>query len=369
MDQERSLGEGSEDVAPPGQWTLHDRRPHDPPALAGEISLRMRYFDVFNGDADGICALHQLRMEKPVESTLVTGLKHEIALLDAVDAGPGDIVTVLDLSMERNRQALRRLLARGALVRYYDHHDTGGIPDHEGLVAVIDTSADTCTSVIVDGVLHGRFRQWAVVGAFGDNQHGTAEGLAHALGLDGRQVATLRELGEDLNYNAYGRSEPDVMIAPRELYRIVRRHVSPFDLAAGEPVVHRLKEQRESDLAKASCVTPVHSGEGADAWVLPDEDWSRRVSGTLANRLAIDDPSRAHAVLTPIAGDAYRVSVRSPRGATRASDFCRAFASGGGRACAAGVEELPRAQLGRFVDAMERAWGARTDRASPQSAG
>ena len=320
----------------------------------------MRYYDVFNGDADGICALHQLRLEQPVESTLVTGLKREIALLEAVEAGPGDIVTVLDLSMERNRPALRRLLARGALVRYFDHHDPGEIPDHAGLVAVIDPSGNACTSVIVDGVLHGRFRPWAVVGAYGDNQPDTAAGLAHTLGLDARQIATLRELGEDLNYNAYGQSESDVMMPPADLYRIVRRHASPFDLAAREAVVHRLKEERESDLAKASEVSPAHSGAGADAWVLPDATWSRRVSGTFANRLALDDPQRAHAVLTPIAGDdAYVLSVRSPRGqATRASDFCRRFGAGGGRARAAGVDRLPRAELSHLFDALDQAWGA-----------
>jgi hypothetical protein len=34
----------------------------------------MRYHDVFNGDADGICALHQLRLADPLDSILVTGL-------------------------------------------------------------------------------------------------------------------------------------------------------------------------------------------------------------------------------------------------------------------------------------------------------
>jgi len=38
----------------------------------------MKYIDVFNGDADGICALHQLRLAEPVESTLVTGVKRDI---------------------------------------------------------------------------------------------------------------------------------------------------------------------------------------------------------------------------------------------------------------------------------------------------
>ena len=34
----------------------------------------MRHIDVFNGDADGICALTQIRNAHRVESTLVTGV-------------------------------------------------------------------------------------------------------------------------------------------------------------------------------------------------------------------------------------------------------------------------------------------------------
>ena len=41
----------------------------------------MSHWDVFNGDADGLCALQQLRLARPRESRLVTGLKREIALL------------------------------------------------------------------------------------------------------------------------------------------------------------------------------------------------------------------------------------------------------------------------------------------------
>jgi len=55
----------------------------------------MKYIDVFNGDADGICALHQLRLAEPVESTLVTGVKRDINLLQKVEAGQGDRVTVV----------------------------------------------------------------------------------------------------------------------------------------------------------------------------------------------------------------------------------------------------------------------------------
>ena len=73
----------------------------------------MMHFDVFNGDADGLCALHQLRLVTPVESALITGAKRDIALLQRVPALAGDRVTVLDLSAATNRAALVALLERG----------------------------------------------------------------------------------------------------------------------------------------------------------------------------------------------------------------------------------------------------------------
>ena len=43
-------------------------------------------YDVFNGDADGICALLQLRLAEPREAQLVTGVKRDINLLSRVEA-------------------------------------------------------------------------------------------------------------------------------------------------------------------------------------------------------------------------------------------------------------------------------------------
>ena len=40
----------------------------------------MTCFDVFNGDADGICSLVQLRLAAPAESTLITGVKRFVFL-------------------------------------------------------------------------------------------------------------------------------------------------------------------------------------------------------------------------------------------------------------------------------------------------
>ena len=41
----------------------------------------MKNFDVFNDDADGLCALTQLRNAQPLEAELVTGVKRDINLL------------------------------------------------------------------------------------------------------------------------------------------------------------------------------------------------------------------------------------------------------------------------------------------------
>ena len=63
----------------------------------------MANFDVFNGDADGIISLVQLRLAEPLNATLVTGRKRDVKLLNRVDASEGDRVTVLDISMRTTR--------------------------------------------------------------------------------------------------------------------------------------------------------------------------------------------------------------------------------------------------------------------------
>ena len=55
----------------------------------------MANYDVFNGDADGICALQQLRLQTPRQAELISGLKRDIDLLQRVDAQAGDEITCL----------------------------------------------------------------------------------------------------------------------------------------------------------------------------------------------------------------------------------------------------------------------------------
>lgn len=124
---------------------------------------------VFNGDADGLCALQQLSLVAPHVSRLITGVKRDQALLGRVDPANVASVTVLDLPLPNNRTAVQTLIESGVSVTYFDHHLSGDIPQHPHFIARIDTSADMCTSLIVDRDLCGQVHQWAIVGAFGDN--------------------------------------------------------------------------------------------------------------------------------------------------------------------------------------------------------
>jgi len=317
----------------------------------------MSMIDVFNGDADGLCALHQLRLAAPCESELVTGVKREIDLLRRVDAGKGDRLTVLDISLDKNRDALLRLLEAGADITYFDHHFAGDVPDHAGLDAHIDTSPDVCTSLLVNRHLGGAFLAWAVTAAFGDNLHTSARSAAAPLGLDGVQLDQLCTLGECLNYNGYGVSEDDLFFHPAALYRRMQPYADPFAFIAGDDAFATLEAGMNDDLAKARGVEAETGSAsdrgGAALFLLPDTTWARRVSGVYGNELARDHPDRAHAVAMQLDDGTYRISVRSPLSRKEGADvLCRAFPTGGGRAAAAGINALPESMLDEFAAAL-----------------
>jgi hypothetical protein len=315
----------------------------------------MRFYDIFNGDADGLCALQQLRLAKPRDAELVTGVKRDNRLLAHVHPYPGDEVTVLDIGLDGNRQDLLRILGAGAHCRYFDHHHAGEIPSHPGLEAHIDTSPGTCTSLIVDAHLQGRYRAWAVVAAFGDNLAESAAAAARTLALAERDLDALRELGECLNYNAYGETLDDLHFHPAALFRRLQAYEDPLEFAAKAPEFEQLRRALEDDWARALEV-PVHPlGGHSAAVILPEEKWSRRVSGMLANELASHDPSRAHAVLTR-RGENYVVSLRAPRASGPGIDAVARRFGGNGRGRAAGIELLPHARLEELFQALREAY-------------
>jgi single-stranded DNA-specific DHH superfamily exonuclease len=308
--------------------------------------------DVFNGDADGICALTQLRNANPVDSTLVTGVKRDIQLMDKVNAQAGDQITVLDISLDKNRESLNKALNIGADVFYVDHHFAGDIPENNHLTALINPAADVCTSILVNGYLKGQFVEWAIVGAFGDNLKKSAQRLAKPLNLSEQQLDSLESLGIYMNYNGYGSSLEDLHFTPEDLYRKVSSHVSPFGfMNDNREAFSQLESGYRDDMASAATIKPEFTSPSVAAYILPYETWARRVSGVYSNDLANNTPERAHAVLTKKVNGHYLVSVRAPIAKRAGADeLCRSFATGGGRAAAAGINELPADQLQDFID-------------------
>jgi hypothetical protein len=314
----------------------------------------------FNGDADGLCALQQLRLaEAPAGARLVTGVKRDIGLLARIDAGPGDRVTVLDVSHDHNRADVARLLAAGAELRYFDHHFAGEPTEHARFHSYIDTSAEVCTSVLVDRYLDGKHVRWAIAAAFGDEMPRLGQALASQYGLQTEQTEQLAQLGRCLNYNGYGESLADLHFDPARLAEALLPFADPFDFLRDSPIFAKLEQGYRADMELAAALTPIWQAPGAIVLLLPDAPWARRVNGVLANQWMRGHPGQALAVVVPKTSGAYMVSVRVPDGrALGADEFCGRYPSGGGRKRAGGINGLPADGLEDFIAAFGTAFAA-----------
>ncbi|REL34925.1 DHH family phosphoesterase [Thalassotalea euphylliae] len=317
------------------------------------------HFDVFNGDADGILALVQLRLAEPKESVLVTGVKRDIALLAKLDIEQVTSVTTLDISMEKNADGLASLLAAKKPVFYVDHHRSGNIPDSSYLQSIIDLDANTCTSLLVNEHLNHAHYLWAIAAAFGDNMNKSAIALAAQHQVSEHDQTFLKALGIYVNYNGYGRTIDDLHIPPAELFKTLVGYANPLELRDDkDSVFYQLESAYQQDMANAAQAICHHDDNIAKVIELPDEAWARRVSGGLGNDLANQSPDKAHAVLTQNSDDSYTVSLRAPLTNRQGADnVCTQFATGGGRAAAAGINQLPREQLATFIDTLTAYYG------------
>ncbi|MGC2518376.1 MAG: acetyltransferase [Burkholderiales bacterium] len=317
-----------------------------------------RYY-AFNGDADGLCALQQLRLVETQPATLVTGVKRDITLLRRIQGQAGDAVTVLDVSLHQNREDLLRLLESGVSVRYFDHHHAGALPRHSLFEAHIDEAADVCTSILVDRHIGGLYRAWAVVAAFGDNLTESARAMALQAGLNARATATLEKLGICLNYNAYGESIEDLHCHPAELAGLMMPFRDPASFIEQTETCAKLHAGYEEDMAKARCVANGRDS-GMGIIVLPNEPWARRAIGVLINELVRSRPDAPLAILSPKTSGGFMVSVRVPaESPVSAAEFCGGFETGGGRRSAGGINYLAEADLDRFVARFEARFGTR----------
>ncbi|EGR2742477.1 DHH family phosphoesterase [Vibrio parahaemolyticus] len=312
-------------------------------------------YDIFNGDADGIIALLQLRLADPIDSQLITGVKRDIKLVEKVDVQAGDELTVLDISMEKNMAGLEQALAQGVHVFYADHHKAGDIPQHGNLDAHIDLDANMCTALIVDKLLEGRFHTWAITAAYGDNLIAKADALADQAGLNNEQKAQLKELGTLINYNGYGSKVDDLHFHPADLYRALVQYISPFEVIEDKASpYYQLQSAYQQDMDAAQAVPATHESDTLKLFELPNTAASRRISGVYGNWLANQNPDSAHAVLTENADGTYTVSLRAPLNNKQgAVAVCGQFSTGGGREAAAGINALRKEDVNAFIDAVE----------------
>jgi hypothetical protein len=314
-------------------------------------------YDIFNGDADGICSLIQLRKAEPREAVLVTGVKRDVQLLDRVEANAGDQLVVLDLPMDRNREGLEKALANGANVFYADHHFNGAIPDNVNLTALIDEAPDICTAILINEHLQDKYIEWAIVGAFGDNLREPAHRLGRRAGLSTADQLSLEELGIYLNYNSFGHSLDDLHFHPKTLYKTLYESDDPLSFVHHSRDFSQLSEGYREDMGRSSDLQPLHIDEKTAVFMFPDEAWARRIRGIFTNYLVTSNQARAHALLTQKSSGDYFVRVRAPlRDPQGAAELCMQFPTGGGNAAAAAINDLPGSSLGAFLEAFERAY-------------
>ncbi|MGF1750865.1 DHH family phosphoesterase [Vibrio cionasavignyae] len=316
------------------------------------------HYDVFNGDADGILSLLQLRLSDPKPAKLISGIKRDIALLERVPLQEVSSVTVLDISMDKNRAALNALLAHQVPVTYIDHHKATQPPESVYLTRHIDLDANTCTALIVNDQLAGQHRLWAITAAYGDNMIASAESLADKANLSDVDRHFLRQLGTLVNYNGYGEKLEDLHVSPVDLYQQLLRYRTPFacreDAYSPYYVLLAAFEKDQSALSQA---TTLFDSDTLQVVSLPATAAARRMSGTYINELANRHPSRAHITLVEReqrGSDGqvcYTVSVRAPLNNKQgAAAICSQFDTGGGREAAGGINQLPRACIQRLID-------------------
>ncbi len=200
-------------------------------------------------------------------------------------------------------------------------------------------------------MLKGRQSLWAISGAFGDNLHQLARKVALQENLSDVQISSLQTLGELFNYNGYGSSLEDLHFHPKELYRAIQPYGNPFDFLENAPQMGTLQQGYEEDIELALQQPELQRSGKNRVYCMPDRTWARRVTGVFSNLRAREKPDSAHAVITENRDGTLRISVRAPLSDKRDADtLCKRFATGGGRAGAAGINSLPKKQFDDFLE-------------------
>ena len=315
----------------------------------------MKYYDFFNGDADGIISLHQFRLQFPRKSELFTGVKRDVKLLRHVVDIKNATFTVFDISLLSNSDYIKGILQNNNKVSWFDHHE-GDTDLGDNFSIRVDADPNCCTNILVDKYIDGLHRPWTICGAYGDNLHEQAEKLNPC--FNKTKMLELKEIGETLNYNGYGNEESDLTVHPKDVYLDIQKYRSPFQYKKMSEIYNKINTQMKLDEAELNSSEILHTSETGKIILLPDTKASIRYSGIYSNKQTTDNPSKAFAILTNINEDAYRISIRSPKSnPVGASKLALSFPTGGGREKAAGINELPKKELKNFIEKFEEIYG------------
>lgn len=316
----------------------------------------MKYYDFFNGDADGIISLHQYRLQFPRKSELFTGVKRDVKLLrHAVDIKNASF-TVFDISLLSNSDYIKDILKNNNKVSWFDHHEPGDINLGDNFSIKVDTDPNCCTNILVDKFIDGLHRPWTICGAYGDNLHEQAEKLNPC--FSETAMLQLKEIGETLNYNGYGNQESDLNVHPKDVYLDIQKYRSPFQYRKKSEIYNKINTQMKSDETELNSSEILHTSKTGNIILLPNTKASIRYSGIYSNKQTTDNPNKAFAILTNINEDTYRISIRSPKNnPVGASKLALSFPTGGGREKAAGINELPKTELKKFIEKFENIYG------------
>lgn len=312
----------------------------------------MKYYDIFNGDADGLISLHQYRMFFPKKSKPISGVKRDVKLLRHVLNVKKSIITVFDISHRSNADYVESILSNSNKITWFDHHEADYYRPGNNFRMNLDSDPNCCTSWLVDQYIDGAHRPWTLAAAYGDNMDSLVERINPA--FSEHTLKVLKEVGQTLNYNGYGNTIEDLNADPVDVYNDMKQYESPFKYKRDSELYGMIHAQMLKDAADLASSDILYNDTNIDVVLLPDTKAAVRYSGIYSNQLTTDNPNKAFAVLTRVEGG-YRVSIRAPKNApVGASAVALQFATGGGREKAAGINLLPVDEYDKFVGALQK---------------
>ena len=167
-------------------------------------------------------------------------------------------------------------------------------------------------------------------------------------------MRSLEKWGELINYNSYGETKDDLFYSPEFLYRAIHPYSDPLEFFQSSEELVKLREGFLNDMALAEAILPERNCTAGRIFIFPNEAWCRRVCGTFINKLAREEPYLAHSLLVERQDGTFRISVRAPLAKPYGAEkLCIKFA-GGGRAMAAGINDLTPGEVELFCEAFEK---------------